>query len=175
MLEAVKCWTQAPRHPARCRTAKQRVLSEVSRVIGGLDPDNGCPGVPEAYWACHIVGQWPRAGLAPRRDHVAVYEAVSLLTRWLLATATRGGAEVDHTMAEQVMAALAHGSQPQDISCPYSVEEVSAVLSTEPAPIPGQLVALCDTAAEQLAVTAEERWLLVVAMMIGDGSLAGAG
>jgi hypothetical protein len=104
-----------------------------------------------------------------------VYEAVSLLTHWLLATATRGGAEVEHTMAEQVMAALAHRSQRQDLSCPHCLDEVSSVLSRESAPVPGQLVALCHTAAEQLAVTTEERWSLVVAMMIGDGLLAGAG
>ena len=165
----------APRHRARCRAAKLRVLSGVSGVIGGLDADDGCPGVPEAYWACHIVGQWPRAGLVPRRDHPAVCEAVSLLTQFLLATAIRGGAEVDNTMAEQVVAALGDGLQPNDLDCPRCLEQVNAVLCVEAAVVPRELVGLCDAAAEQLAVTADKRWALVVAMMIGDGLLSGQG
>lgn len=175
MLEAVRSQICATRHRARCRAAKLRVLGEVSAVIGGLDPDNGCPGVPEAYWACHIVGQWPRAGLLPRRDYLATCDAVSLLTRSLLATAIRRGAGVDHTVAEQVVAALGDGSQPEDLGCPRCLDEVNALLCGESAPISGGLVALWDTAAEQLAVTGEERWSLVVAMLIGDGLLAQAG
>jgi hypothetical protein len=36
-------------------------------------------------------------------------------------------------------------------------------------------MALCDVAVEQLAGSVNQRWSLVIAMMIGDGLLGGAG
>jgi hypothetical protein len=175
MLEAVKCRTLAPRHPARCRTAKLYVLGRVSDVIGDLDPDNGCPGVPEAYWASHIVGQWPRAGLVPRCDRAAACTAVSLLAHWLLASAIQEGAEVDHALAEAVMARLGRGAF-ERMDCAACLEQVDSILrppTSAQASLP--LVALCDLAVDQLSGTTYQRWSLVIAMMIGDGLLGGAG
>jgi hypothetical protein len=175
MLEAVKCRTLAPRHPARCRTAKLYVLGRVSDVIGDLDPDNGCPGVPEAYWASHIVGQWPRAGLVPRCDRAAACTAVSLLAHWLLASAIREGAEVDRDLAEAVLAGLGRRAL-ESTDRAGCLEQVDSVLRRgAPASASLPLMALCDVAVEQLAGSVNQRWSLVIAMMIGDGLLGGAG
>jgi hypothetical protein len=165
MLEAVKCRTLAPRHPARCRAAKLYVLGRVSKVIGELDPDNGCPGVPETYWASHIVGQWPGA----------VCTAVSILAHWLLASAIREGAEVDRDLAEAVLAGLGRRAL-ESTDRAGCLEQVDSVLRRgAPASASLPLMALCDVAVEQLAGSVNQRWSLVIAMMIGDGLLGGAG
>ena len=175
MLEAVKCRTLAPRHPARCRTAKLYVLGRVSDVIGDLDPDNGCPGVPEAHWASHIVGQWPRAGLVPRCDGAAVCTAVSILAHCLLASAIQEGAEVDFALAEAAMGCLGRRAL-ERMDCAACLEQVDSVLRPQaPARASLPLMALCGVAVDQLAGSVNQRWSLVIAMMIGDGLLGGAG
>ena len=175
MLQAVKFRTLAPRPPARCRAAKLYVLGRVSEVIGDLDPDNGCPGVPETYWASHIVGQWPRVGLVPRCDRSAVCTAVSALTHCLLVSAIQEGAEVDRALAEAVMAGFGRGAL-EGMDYAACLEQVGSVLRPQArAPSSPPLVALCGVAVDQLAGSVNQRWSLVIAMMIGDGLLGGAG
>jgi len=165
---------RAARHRARCRSARADLLSRMADTLGDLDADSGCPGVPEAYWAAHLVGQWPRAGLlAERPDDDALRDAIALLTNWMMLTSWARGAAVAHDTMVAVEGRLGVERRVAGLDCEQCLQEVHAILGREPATDAiADLVALCEVALSELTDSINGRWALVEAMLIGDGRLS---
>src|SRR5262245_48088772 len=133
MWRRVANWRRQARHRSRCRYASGPLFVRLERRFDGVAEERGSPGFPEIYWARHILGQLPSAGVDTfSADDAELRQAIADLAGWLAVTAENRGA----------------GVAPDDIA---AVLDALGASADEPQ-VPATIRDLCDLAVEELSV-----------------------